>query len=98
MAASGSARPVRRLSLAAGRATRFTALYGTDGMGPSLTMTSLSARLASAASLLLLTACSPAAPPVAAAPDVDWPFYGGDAGGQRYSTAAQITPANVRHL
>ncbi|HEX7947357.1 MAG TPA: PQQ-binding-like beta-propeller repeat protein, partial [Phenylobacterium sp.] len=53
--------------------------------------------LACAASVLALAACSkPAA--VAAAPDVDWPFYGGDAGGQRYSTAAQITPQNVRHL
>ncbi len=27
-----------------------------------------------------------------------WPFYGGDAGGERYSTATQITPANVTHL
>jgi len=51
------------------------------------------------ASLLALAACSPPAPqPVAQAPDVDWPFYGGDAGGQRYSSAAQITPDNVRGL
>jgi quinoprotein glucose dehydrogenase len=44
-----------------------------------------------------LCACSPhvKAPP---APDVDWPYYGADAGGQRYSTAAQITPANVKAL
>jgi quinoprotein glucose dehydrogenase len=35
---------------------------------------------------------------VSRAPDVGWPFYGGDAGGQRYSSAAQITPANVRQL
>ena len=27
-----------------------------------------------------------------------WPTYGGDAGGQRYSAARQITPANVRDL
>jgi quinoprotein glucose dehydrogenase len=27
-----------------------------------------------------------------------WPFYGGDAGGQRYSAAAEITPANVADL
>ncbi len=27
-----------------------------------------------------------------------WPAYGGDAGGQRYSTAAQITPANISGL
>ena len=28
----------------------------------------------------------------------EWPHYGGDAGGTRYSTAAQITPANVDQL
>ena len=28
----------------------------------------------------------------------DWPTYGGDAGGRRYSTAAQITPDNVHLL
>src|SRR5262249_17631149 len=50
-------------------------------------------------SLLALCACSPAGPaPVKAAADVDWPFYGGDAGGQRFSPAAQITPANVAGL
>lgn len=36
--------------------------------------------------------------PIPKAQDVDWPFYGGDAGGQKFSTAAQITPANVRSL
>jgi quinoprotein glucose dehydrogenase len=52
-----------------------------------------------AASLLVLSACSPqGAKPVARAPDVGWGFYGGDAGGQRFSSAAQITPANVRDL
>jgi quinoprotein glucose dehydrogenase len=51
------------------------------------------------ASLLVLAACSnPASKPVARAPDVGWPFYGGDAGGQRYSSAGQITPANVKNL
>lgn len=35
--------------------------------------------------------------PVIAA-DATWPVYGGDAGGTRYSTAAQITPANVDGL
>ena len=48
---------------------------------------------------LSLAACS--SPPAVKAPpaaDVDWPFYGGDAGGQRFSTAAQITPANVTAL
>lgn len=45
-----------------------------------------------------LAACErPIAPP-RPAPDADWPYYGADAGGQRYSPAAQITPANVRAL
>lgn len=47
---------------------------------------------------LALTACSAPPPAPTAAADVDWPYYGGDAGGQRYSTADQITPANVRGL
>ncbi|MGA9795954.1 MAG: pyrroloquinoline quinone-dependent dehydrogenase [Rhizomicrobium sp.] len=34
----------------------------------------------------------------AIAAEASWPYYGGDQGGQRYSTAAQITPANVTHL
>src|SRR5581483_4467019 len=46
----------------------------------------------------LLASCAPAPVKAPAAPDVDWPFYGGDAGGQRFSPAAQITPANVRAL
>ena len=55
--------------------------------------------MVSTTSLLALAACSPAAPkPVARAPEAGWAFYGGDAGGQRYSPAAQITPANVKHL
>jgi len=53
--------------------------------------------LAAALAVLALAACSPS-PSWKAAPDVGWPFYGGDAGGQRFSTAAQITPANVRAL
>lgn len=56
-------------------------------------------RAAAAASLLALAACSPQAKaPLAPAADVDWPYYGGDAGGQRYSSAAQITPGNVGDL
>ncbi|MBV8210246.1 MAG: pyrroloquinoline quinone-dependent dehydrogenase [Burkholderiaceae bacterium] len=31
-------------------------------------------------------------------PDADWPAYGGDAGGSRYSPLAEITPANVGRL
>ena len=53
--------------------------------------------LASAAALAL-SACAPNVPKPAPAPDVDWAHYGGDAGGQRFSPAAQITPANVRGL
>lgn len=34
----------------------------------------------------------------ACADEPGWPFYGGDEGGQRYSTARQITPANVSQL
>jgi len=49
------------------------------------------------AALFALAACS-RAPAPAPAPDVGWAHYGGDAGGQRYSPAAQITPANVRGL
>lgn len=30
--------------------------------------------------------------------DTGWPHYGGDQGGQRYSTATQLTPANVTKL
>ncbi|CAN5262452.1 glucose/quinate/shikimate family membrane-bound PQQ-dependent dehydrogenase [soil metagenome] len=48
--------------------------------------------------LLLTAACSPAVTPPKAEADQDWPFYGSDEGGQRYSQAAQITPQNVRGL
>ena len=34
----------------------------------------------------------------AQAAEPGWAFYGGDAGGQRYSAAAEITPANVASL
>ena len=33
-----------------------------------------------------------------ATPTADWIDYGGDRGGQRFSAATQITPANVKHL
>ena len=47
----------------------------------------------------LLASCSqPPAVKAPAAPDVGWPYYGGDAGGQRFSPAAQINPGNVRAL
>ena len=66
-------------------------MFPTD---PRLIM--IPARTITALSLLAIVGCSPL--PLSAAPDVDWPFYGGDAGGQRYSTADQITPVNVRGL
>lgn len=46
--------------------------------------------------LLLMTVCLLLARPALA--DTGWPQYGGDAGGQRHSSAAQITPANVQGL
>lgn len=55
-------------------------------------------RVLFAAAFLALGACSPPAARLAPAPDADWAHYGGDAGGQRFSPAAQITPANVRGL
>jgi quinoprotein glucose dehydrogenase len=44
---------------------------------------------------VLLTALGSSA---AAAAEPGWPYYGSDEGGQRYSTAAQITPANVGRM
>ena len=35
---------------------------------------------------------------MAAAPNVDWPVYGGDAGSRKYSALTQINRANVRNL
>ena len=54
--------------------------------------------LLAASAALALAACSSKPAPPAPAPDVGWAHYGGDAGGQRYSSAAQITPANVEQL
>ena len=51
------------------------------------------------AALLCLTSCDRrSSVPAKASPDRDWPFYGADEGGQRYSAADQITPGNVRGL
>lgn len=57
-------------------------------------------RLAAAFALWILAACAPGAggSPAAPAADVGWDHYGGDAGGQRFSPADQITPANVAAL
>ncbi|MFZ5721497.1 MAG: pyrroloquinoline quinone-dependent dehydrogenase [Pseudomonadota bacterium] len=58
----------------------------------------MSRRLLLSAAILGLAACSPPPPPLTSAPDAGWAYYGGDAGGQRFSPAAQVTPANVRRL
>src|SRR5262249_38412575 len=94
----GTSRGRRRSSHRSVRAVRRDLLYGRAPKEPSLTMSRPALALLACASVLTLTACARTSGPVAAAPDVDWPFYGGDAGGQRYSTAEQITPANVRDL
>ena len=56
--------------------------------------------LALLAGVSLAAACSPAPPAVHAAPvaDLEWPFYGADQGGQRFSSASQIAKANVAAL
>lgn len=56
---------------------------------PGLRRQSLLPALAFAAVMLALSAAAGAQ---------DWPAYGGDAGGMRYSAAQQITKANVRRL
>ncbi len=48
--------------------------------------------------LAALQACSPRPARLATEPDRPWPYYGADQGGQRYSAARQVTPANVRGL
>ncbi|MBL8771839.1 MAG: pyrroloquinoline quinone-dependent dehydrogenase [Phenylobacterium sp.] len=64
-----------------------------------MTVLTRCAATCAAVSLLAIAACAPRpSAAVAAAPEADWPYYGGDAGGQRYSSAAQITPANVAGL
>jgi quinoprotein glucose dehydrogenase len=46
----------------------------------------------------VLLACGAPAPLDLSGPTADWPAYGGDAGGLRYSPLTQITPANVADL
>ena len=56
-------------------------------------------RLAPLAWLLFVGACgSPHAADVVAGPTADWPSYGGDPGGQRYSPLDQINKQNVKDL
>lgn len=71
---------------------------GRQGRRMTAAVRILAAMLAGLIGAAELAACSPAPVKPPAAADVGWPFYGGDAGGQRYSPAAQITPANVRAL
>ncbi len=47
---------------------------------------------------LAASGCGGGHPPVTPAANVGWAYYGGDAGGTRYSRLAQITPANVHDL
>jgi len=51
-----------------------------------------------AALAALLAGCGDDAKQGAAVGTSDWPYYGGDEGGQRHSPLAQITPANVGQL
>jgi quinoprotein glucose dehydrogenase len=48
--------------------------------------------------IALMSALVLSAAGAAQADEPGWPYYGGDAGGKRFSTAAQITPANVGQL
>src|SRR5581483_2085358 len=50
------------------------------------------------ASFAALSSCSAVSAPTVPAVEADWPYYGGDPGGSRYSPAAQITPDNVDRL
>jgi quinoprotein glucose dehydrogenase len=56
-------------------------------------------RLLTGAALLALVSCGEAPPPLDhAGPTAEWPHYGGDQGGMRYSPLTQITPENVHLL
>jgi quinoprotein glucose dehydrogenase len=46
----------------------------------------------------LAAACGAPAPVDLSGPTAEWPHYGGDPGGMRYSPLTQITPANVADL
>ena len=48
--------------------------------------------------LLALVACGAPPPLDYSGPTAEWPAYGGDAGGLRYSTLTQITPESVAYL
>ncbi len=50
------------------------------------------------AGLAALAGCNAVSAPTGPADNAGWPYYGADAGGSRYSPAAQITPDNVDRL
>lgn len=54
--------------------------------------------LISMGSDLEISGTAPVVQPDAGTAGTGWPHYGGDAGGRRYSAAAQITPENVSRL
>jgi quinoprotein glucose dehydrogenase len=54
--------------------------------------------VAAAAACAALLACTAAEPPDLSGPVAQWPEYGGDKGGLRYSPLTQITPENVGRL
>ncbi|MFI5316884.1 MAG: pyrroloquinoline quinone-dependent dehydrogenase [Myxococcota bacterium] len=56
------------------------------------------ALLALTAGVLALAACKPRAPLDFSGPVSDWPEYGRDKGGLRFSPLTQVTPANVGDL
>jgi quinoprotein glucose dehydrogenase len=58
-------------------------------------------RIATAVLIVLVASAAGAqvlAPQSADGPIADWPYYGGDAGGSRYSPLTQINKANVAQL
>src|SRR5215471_6371542 len=58
-------------------------------------------RIMTAVSMILFASAAAAqvsAPQSADGPIADWPYYGGDAGGSRYSPLTQINRANVAQL
>ena len=54
--------------------------------------------LARLATILLIVAATLARPAAADGSIADWPYYGGDAGGSRYSPLTQISKSNVAEL
>jgi len=64
-------------------------------MRPQLFPTGLADRFTLLLAMALTASCNSGRP---AATDIDWRYYGGNQGSQHFSTADQITPANVSSL